>query len=242
MYSHIIAAWLAAVCLSLFVACLLRPGLLFPRTFAWFWGPVGCLYALGSIALAGYAVADTTSGGMTALPVGTVIASANSIPAAPWVAIITPYLTAIASVIVPAILAFVLAEIKKYTGINAAAAQQDQIASWASTEAGALIAKAADNLAGRSFTVSSPEVQSIVNYAPPVISSALTDLGMTPSAAAKVVAGEIGKLQASQTVAVASPTQAQMITAINSGDNGVKVVSDSSPSQQVEGPLKGSQP
>ena len=124
----------------------------------------------------------------------------TAINAAPWVADAAPYINAIVGPLVLAVLGFAFAEIKKMTGFALSASLQSQIDNWAATEAGAMVAKAENNLAGKSFTVASPEVAAIVNAMPAEVAAAMDALGVTPAGATKIVVGEIGKLQSNQTV------------------------------------------
>ncbi len=78
---------------------------------------------------------------------------------------------------------------------DAIAADIDTIKSKAATWAGEAIAASATNLAGEKITVDSPVVAAAANSIAADISPALVALGWTPERIAKLVAGEIGKLQ-----------------------------------------------
>ena len=78
---------------------------------------------------------------------------------------------------------------------DAIAAEIDTIKSKAATWAGNMIAASATNLAGAQITVSSPAVAAAANSIAADVSPALAALGWTPERIAKLVAGEVGKLQ-----------------------------------------------
>jgi hypothetical protein len=133
-------------------------------------------------------------------------AQASTVSAQPWVAGVSAYLDPILGMIVTAIVGFACLEVKKFTGYALSASLQAQIASWAATQAGALVAAAETNLAGQTFTMASPEIAAIVNAAPSEIFGAMNALGWTSAALRQIVAGEIGKLQSNQTAPAGAKT------------------------------------
>jgi hypothetical protein len=134
--------------------------------------------------------------------------SSTAIAAAPFVVALQPILTAAATTIVGAAVTFAVALFAKYTGVTLQASYVETLRGAAETEAGAAVAEAADNLAGRSIPVDSP----IVVAAAARIGAGLPDFmkaaGVTPDDVARLVAGEIGKLQAQTPALVAAPAQA----------------------------------
>jgi hypothetical protein len=81
----------------------------------------------------------------------------------------------------------------------------DSIRQAAQTEAGVLIAEAADNLSARSIPVASPAIAAAAARIAAAMPEAMKAVGMTPDTLQRLVAGEIGKLQA-QATAISVPT------------------------------------
>jgi hypothetical protein len=134
----------------------------------------------------------------------------NAVALKPWVEFIQPYLTAAATVIVPILIAALAQRLSSWLGVSMNATQVDRLKSAAATEAGAIIAKEADNLAGKSIQVGDPRVVQAANAIAAKLPDTAKAVGATPDALRKFVVGEIGKLQATATpapVAVVSPVQ-----------------------------------
>jgi hypothetical protein len=86
-----------------------------------------------------------------------------------------------------------------------------QVAQWksaASTEAGALWAKETDQLKTAVLTVNDPRIAAAANNVIQRVPALSAAIGVTPEAAATIVLGEIGKLKAAATPAVAAPADA----------------------------------
>jgi hypothetical protein len=72
----------------------------------------------------------------------------------------------------------------------------DSLRQAAQTEAGVLVAEAADNLSSRSITVTSPAIAAAAAHIAATMPDAVKAVGKTPDDLSRLVAGEIGKLQA----------------------------------------------
>ena len=81
----------------------------------------------------------------------------------------------------------------------------DSLRQAAQTEAGILVAEAADNLSSRSITVTSPAIAAAAARIAAAMPEAVKAVGKTPEDLGRLVAGEIGKLQAHAT-AISVPT------------------------------------
>lgn len=126
------------------------------------------------------------------------VADLNGIPLKPWVEFVQPYLTAAATVLVPILIAALAQRLSLWLGVSMNATQVDRLKSAAATEAGAIIAQASDNLSAHVIHTSDPRIvaaaTAIVNKLPDTAAA----VGATPDALARMVQGEIGKLQAAQ--------------------------------------------
>jgi hypothetical protein len=81
----------------------------------------------------------------------------------------------------------------------------DSLRQAAQTEAGVLVAEAADNLSSRSITVTPPAIAAAAARIATAMSDVVRAVGKTPEDLSRLVAGEIGKLQAHAT-AISVPT------------------------------------
>ena len=75
----------------------------------------------------------------------------------------------------------------------------------AQTEAGVLVAEAADNLASKSVAVNSPAVTAAAARIAVALPRAMDAIGMTHEELSRLVAGEIGKLQPQATAIPIQP-------------------------------------
>lgn len=123
----------------------------------------------------------------------------------PWVEFIQPYLTAAATVIVPILIAWVAQRLRTWLGVDMNATQIERLKSAAATEAGVMIAKESDNLMNKSISVGDPRIVAAANSIAAKLPETAAAVGATPDALAKMVQGEIGKLQAVQVTAVPIP-------------------------------------
>jgi hypothetical protein len=121
------------------------------------------------------------------------------IPAAPAVAALAPIVQTIVATVVSGAVTFGVALFTRWTGVAVQTAYTDALRKAAQTEAGALVAEAADNLSSRSILVTSPVVAAAAERIAAALPEAMQALGMTPEALSRLVAGEIGKLQAQAT-------------------------------------------
>jgi hypothetical protein len=133
-----------------------------------------------------------------------------TVAAAPIVAVVAPYLVQLAIVLIPIAVAWLANEFRRGAGVQVRQAALDKIDAWAESEAGALVAAAADNLATDKIPVGSPIVADIATRMMLALPDELKAAGLTPDVVATMVAGKIGKLQASMTsVAPAAPAAAK---------------------------------
>lgn len=131
--------------------------------------------------------------------------SAYTIAAGPIVEALRPMISAIVTAIVGVVMTLGVALLKKWTGVTLQSAYVDSLRQAAQTEAGVLVAEAADNLSSRSITVTSPAVAAAAARIAAAMPEAVRAVGKTPDDLGRLVAGEIGKLQA-HAIAVSAPT------------------------------------
>lgn len=127
------------------------------------------------------------------------------IPAQPWVMFLKPYIDIVVQSAVVALAGLAFAKFQKITGIQMSASQVASLKSAAATEAGVLVANAADNLSKQSITVSDPRVAAAANRIAAALPDAAGAVGASPAILQKFVVGELGKLQASATPTVVMP-------------------------------------
>jgi hypothetical protein len=139
--------------------------------------------------------------------------TSTAIAAAQIVAALQPYMIAAATTIIGGAIAVGVALLRKFTGIVLQQAFTDRLERAAATEAGKVVAAAADNLAKVQINVGSKVVADAANN---ILSSktferAIEATGMTPTRMAAMIAGEIGKLQANMTSVPATPARAKAV-------------------------------
>jgi len=126
--------------------------------------------------------------------------------AAPVVTALAPIGQALVATVVSGAVTFAVAMFTRWTGVTVQAAYADALRKAAETEAGVLVADAADNLSSRSIPVTSPAVAAAAARIAAALPEAMEAVGMTPEALSRVVAGEIGKLQAQAAPLPVSPS------------------------------------
>jgi hypothetical protein len=131
--------------------------------------------------------------------------SVSVIAAGPIVEALRPVLTTVVTGVVGVAVTFGVALLKRWTGVTLQSAYVDSLRQAAQTEAGILVAEAADNLSSRSIAVTSPAIAAAAARIAAAMPEAVRAVGKTPEDLGRLVAGEIGKLQA-QATAVSVPT------------------------------------
>jgi hypothetical protein len=131
--------------------------------------------------------------------------TASAIAAAPIIETLRPIISAVVTAIVGAAVTLGVALLKRWTGVTLQSAYVDSLRQAAQTEAGVLIAEATDNLSCRSITVTSPAIAAAAARIAGAMPEAVRAVGKTPEDLGRLVAGEIGKLQAYAT-AIPVPT------------------------------------
>jgi hypothetical protein len=113
---------------------------------------------------------------------------------------VAPYAIAL----IPVLVGWGVAEIRKHAGINLSAAAVAKLDTFAEAEAGAAIAASATNLAGVAIPVGSEIVAAAAARILAAAPKLLVDAGISPSQVATMVAGHIGALQASSAAPAAA--------------------------------------
>ncbi|HZZ63819.1 MAG TPA: hypothetical protein VFE63_22090 [Roseiarcus sp.] len=125
--------------------------------------------------------------------------TATAVAAAPFVAALQPYLTAAATAFVGGAVTLAAGAIRKWTGLRVSQANVDAIRAAAQDEAGKAVAAAADNLATAKIDVGSPIVSAAADAIAARLPDVLKSSGVSPGDLDHIIAGEIGRLQASMT-------------------------------------------
>ena len=125
--------------------------------------------------------------------------SAAAIVAGPIVEALRPIISAVVAATVGVAVTFGVALLKRWTGVTLQSTYVDSLRQAAQTEAGVLVAEAADNLSSRSITVTSPAIAAAAARIATAMPDAVRAVGKTPEDLSRLVAGEIGKLQAHAT-------------------------------------------
>src|SRR5258707_670398 len=131
--------------------------------------------------------------------------TASAIAAGPFLDTLRPIISAVVTAIVGVAVTFGVALLKRWTGVTLRSAYVDSLRQAAQTEAGVLVAEAADNLSSRSITVASPAIAAAAARIAAAMPEAVRAVGKTPEDLGRIVAGELGKLQACAT-AISVPT------------------------------------
>jgi hypothetical protein len=131
----------------------------------------------------------------------------SAIAVAPIFDALTPIVVQVVGVVIAAAITFAAARFSAATGYQFKAGALARITAMAQSEGGAWILAEKDNLANRSIPVNSPQIAAIANKIAQALPGEMNSLGFTPSHVAMIVAGELGKLQASMT-SVSAPSGA----------------------------------
>ena len=125
----------------------------------------------------------------------------SAVGAAPFVAVLAPYLNALAVAVAPLLVAWALSLFRKWTGVQVDAAYEKRLEAAAATEAGKAIAAAEPGFANAVIPLGAPIVKQAVEniLSAEHLADVLAATGATPENVADLVAGEIGKLQARMT-------------------------------------------
>ena len=116
-----------------------------------------------------------------------------------------PMISAVVTAIVGVAVTFGVALLKRWTGVSLQATYVDSLRRAAQTEAGVLVAEAADNLSSRSITVTSPTIAAAAARIAEAMPEAVRAAGKTQEDLGRLVTGEIGKLQACATAILFPP-------------------------------------
>jgi hypothetical protein len=123
----------------------------------------------------------------------------------PIVETLRPIISAFVTAIVGVALTFGIALLRRWTGVTLQSTYVDSLRQAAQTEAGVLVAEASDNLSSRSITITSPAIAAAAVRIAAAMPETVRAAGKTPEDLGRLVAGEIGKLQAHAT-AISAPT------------------------------------
>src|SRR6204780_3437255 len=131
--------------------------------------------------------------------------SASAIAVGAIVEPLHPIISAVVAATVGVAVTFGVALLKRWTGVTLQSAYVDSLRQAAQTEAGVLVAEAADNLSSRSITVTSPAIVAAAARIATAMPDAVRAVGKTPEDLSRLVAGEIGKRLAHATT-ISLPT------------------------------------
>jgi hypothetical protein len=137
----------------------------------------------------------------------------SAIAVGPIAEALRPTISAVVTAIVGVAVTLGVALLKKWTGVTLQSAYVDSLRQAAQTEAGVLVAEAADNLSSRSITVTSPTVAAAAARIAAAMPEAMKAVGTTPDDIGRLVAGEIGKLQANASAVSVPASISQSISA-----------------------------
>ena len=131
--------------------------------------------------------------------------TASTIAVAPIMETLRPIISAAVTAVVGVAVTLGVALLNRWAGVTLQSAYVDALRQAAQTEAGVLVAEATDNLSCRSITVTSPVIAAAAARIAGAMPEAMRAVGKTPEDLGRLVAGEIGKLQA-YAAAVSVPT------------------------------------
>jgi hypothetical protein len=132
--------------------------------------------------------------------------SVSTIAVGPIVEALSPLISAVVTTTVGVAVTLGAALLKRWTGVTLQSAYVDSLRQAAQTEAGILVAEAGDNLSSRSITVTSPAIAAAAAHIAAAMPDAVRAVRKTPEDLGRLVAGEIGKLQAqTTTISVLTP-------------------------------------
>jgi len=124
------------------------------------------------------------------------INTASSIAMGPIVETLRPIISSFVTAMVGVGVTLGVALLKRWSGVTLRSAYVNSLRQAAQTEAGVLVAEAADNLSSRSITITSPGIAAAAARIAAAMPEAAKAAGTTPEDLGRLVAGEIGKLQA----------------------------------------------
>jgi len=116
---------------------------------------------------------------------------ASATAAGPIVEALHPIISAVVAATVGVAVTFGVALLKRWTGVTLQSAYVDSLRQAAQTEAGVLVAEAADNLSSRSITVTSPAIAAAAARIATAMPDVVRAVGKTPEDLSRLVAGEI---------------------------------------------------
>lgn len=125
--------------------------------------------------------------------------SNTAVALAPLIGALKPIVKAVLATLASGAVTIGVALLSRWTGVTIQSAYVETLRQAAQTEAGVLVAEASDNLASKSIPVSSPLVAAAAAHIEASLPDAMAAVGMTSDGLARLVAGEIGKLQAQVT-------------------------------------------
>jgi hypothetical protein len=115
---------------------------------------------------------------------------------APIIEILKPLIDVVVPPAVVGLVGIAIGLIRKYTGAAISAQAEAKLESAAATQAGILVARAENNLAGQSVTLGSSGIAEAAEAIEAALPEAMALTGATPDKLKALVVGEIGKLQA----------------------------------------------
>ena len=133
------------------------------------------------------------------------MADPTTIPLAPFVEYVKPYIDALVPIVISAAVAYAATLFRKWTNIKIDDAAVAKITTATLTQAGLAVAKAEDNLAGKSIDAHSPQVAQGTLFIADTLKKELDAAGITPDDVAHLIASKIGELQAQAPTVVAPP-------------------------------------
>lgn len=127
----------------------------------------------------------------------------SSVSLAPWVDALSPFIDAVLPVIVGSAVTYGVALLHRWFGLQVSASNLEAIRRAAATEAGILVARSETNLAGESIHIGDERVATAARAVAVAVPEAIKATGLTPATVSRIVAGEIGKIQAAPVKAAA---------------------------------------
>jgi hypothetical protein len=130
---------------------------------------------------------------------------ASAVGAGSIVETLRPVISAVVTATVGVAVTLGVALLKRWTGVALQSAYVDSLRQAAQTEAGVLVAEATDNLSSRSIAVTAPAIVAAGARIAAAMPEEVRAVRKTPEDLGRLVAGEIGKLQA-HAAAISVPT------------------------------------
>ena len=133
---------------------------------------------------------------------------ADTVSLAPWVVFVKPYIDALVMGVISIAVAFITAQIYKYTGVKVQAVNVERLKASIQTDVSGLIASGAASLSKQSFHVGSPVVASLADRVAERLPDVVKAAGITPDRLREFALGEVGKAIALTNAPPAVATQA----------------------------------